>query len=105
MARIGRWTIGNSPVNCKWSWLKDGFAALLIGRLRLTELFERIKYLKAGTPEVPIVACRDGQPMPPGGRRDIAIFDRHPLAGSVEQALLLCPNMRNGHLEPVNTSL
>ena len=59
--------------------------------VRLDEFFERIEYLESGTPEVLIVACRDGQPMPPGGRRDVAVFDRHTLAGLVEQPFLISP--------------
>ncbi len=51
----------------------------------LDELFERIEYLESGTPEVLIVACRDGQPMPTGRWRDVAVFNRHTLAGLVEQ--------------------
>src|SRR5437879_643461 len=57
----------------------------------LRELFEWIKYLESGTPEIPIIASGDRQPVPPGGRRDVAIFDGHALAGLVEQPLLLSP--------------
>src|SRR3989442_218605 len=72
---------------------------------RLTQLFERIKYFESGTLEVPIVACRDRQPMAPGGRRDVAVFDGHTLAGFFEQALLLSPDVCNRHVEPVDSSL
>lgn len=57
----------------------------------LVELFERIEYLESGTPEVLIVACGDGQPMPPGGGRDVAVLNRHMLAGLVEQPFLIRP--------------
>jgi hypothetical protein len=73
--------------------------------VRLRELFERIKYLESGTPEVSIVACCDRQPVAPGGGGDIAVFNGHTLAGFVERALLLGPHMGNRHVEPVNSSL
>src|ERR1017187_831402 len=60
--------------------------------VRLAELFEWIKYLESGTPEIPIVARGDRQPVPAGGRRDVAVFDGHTLAGLVEQPLLLGPH-------------
>ena len=34
-----------------------------------------------------------------------AVFDGHTLAGFVQQALLLCPHVGNGHVEPVNSLL
>src|SRR5215831_6210728 len=71
----------------------------------LIELFERIEYFDSGTPEIPIVACRDRQPMTAGGRRDVAIFDWHTLAGLIEQSLLLSPHVRDRHVEPVNSSV
>src|SRR5260221_752729 len=71
----------------------------------LGELFERIEYLESGTPEVLIVACRDGQPMPSRGRRDVAVFNRHTLAGLVEQPFLISPYVCDGYVEPVNSSL
>jgi len=40
--------------------------------------------LKSREPEVLIVAGRDGQPMPPDDLRDVAVFDRHTLAGLLE---------------------
>src|ERR1019366_9668650 len=45
----------------------------------LGEFFEGVKYLEPGTPEIPIIACGDGQPMPAGSRRDVAVFDGHAL--------------------------
>jgi len=71
----------------------------------LSELFERIEYFESGTPEVLVVASGDGQPMPPGGGRDVAVFDRHTLAGLVEQPFLLGPYVCDGYVEPVNSSL
>ena len=61
----------------------------------LGKLFEWIKYLESGTPEIPIVACGDGQPMPAGGRRDVAVFDGHAPAGLFEQPLLFRPHVCN----------
>lgn len=57
----------------------------------LSELFEGIKYFESGTPEIPVVACRDRQPLPPGGRRDVAVFDGHAPPSLGEQDLLLGP--------------
>ena len=74
-----------------------------IQKLASGELFERIEYSDSGTPEIPIVACGDGQPMPAGGRRDVAVFDGHAQAGLVEQPLLFSPYMRYRHVEPVNS--
>ena len=59
------------------------------GSARLTEFFEGIKYFESGTPEVPIVARVDGEPVPPGGRCDVTVFYGHTLADFVEQMLLL----------------
>jgi len=52
---------------------------------------------------MPVIACGDRQSMPAGGRRDVAVFDGHALAGLVEQPLLLGPNVRNRYIEAVNS--
>ena len=59
----------------------------------LGKLFEWIKHLESRTPEIPIISCGDRQPMPAGGRRDVAVFDRHTPAGLFEQPLLFRPHM------------
>lgn len=76
---------------------------MIAGRLR--ELFERIEHSKSRTPEIPIVTSGDGQSMPPGGGRDITVFNGHPLTGFVEQPLLVSPHMRDGDIEAVNSTV
>lgn len=52
---------------------------------------------------MPIVTRRNGKPISPGSRGDIAVFDGHSVSGSLEQSLLLSPDMGNGHVEPVDS--
>ena len=55
--------------------------------------------------EVAVVSRSDGQPVPTGCRRNVAVLDGHALARLVEQPLLLSPDVRHRHVEPVDTSL
>ena len=70
--------------------------------VRLSDLFERVKYFESWTLEVLIVPCRDGQPMPSGGRRDVAVFDRHALPGFAQLPLLLGPEVGDRGVEAEN---
>src|SRR5437879_2220359 len=81
------------------SWREAVFA----GAVQSSKLLERIKYSESGTPEVAIVAGRDRQSMPSGGRRDVTVLDGHALSSFVEQPLLVGPHVCNGHIEAVNS--
>lgn len=72
---------------------------------RLAKLFERIEHFEAGTPEVPVVARHYRQPMTPGCRCDVAVFDGHSPTGSLELMLLVSPDVCNSYVEPMNSSL
>jgi hypothetical protein len=52
-----------------------------------------------------MVACRDRQTVPPCRRGYVAVLDRHALAGSVEGPFLIGPDVCDGHVEPVYSSL
>jgi len=71
-------------------------------RRPLPELLERIENLDPGASEDSVVARRDREATASGGRGDVVVFDRHALSGFIELALLLCPDVRNGHVEPMD---
>jgi hypothetical protein len=71
----------------------------------LLQLFERIEDFKSRTPEVPVIASGDCQPVPPGGGRNITVFDGHSMPNLVEESLLVSPHVRNSYIEAVDSTL
>jgi len=71
----------------------------------LNQLFEGIKDFESRAPEVPIIAGRDSQPMPSRRGGYITVFHWHSLAGFVQQAFLLSPDVGHSDVEPMNSSL
>jgi hypothetical protein len=61
----------------------------------LRQFLERIEDLEPGPFEVPVIPGGDRESVATRRRCDVAVFDWHTLAGLVEKALLLCPDM--GH--------
>src|SRR5580704_1399753 len=76
-------------------------AGIRAGRLR--QLLEWIEDLQSRTPEVPVVASGNRQTVSPCRGRDVAIFDGHPLAGFVEEPLLVSPYVRYRDVEAVDS--
>jgi len=74
------------------------------GAERSRQFLERIEDLQPRTPEVTFISGGDRQSIATSRRCDVAILDRHALAQSVEQALLLRPDVGNRYVEAMNTA-
>lgn len=72
---------------------------------RSREFFERVEYFQPRTSEVPVVAGGDREFVASGGCSNVAVFDRHTLAGFAEKPLLLRPHVGDRDVEPVNPPL
>ena len=69
--------------------------------LRL-QLFERIESLDARPAKVFFVSGDDGEVVPAGGSRDVAVFNWHAPARLLQLALLFSPNVRDRSVEAEN---
>ncbi len=61
--------------------------------LDLPQFFERVEYLQPRAAEMFVVAGDDGKIVSARGGRDVAVFDRHPLASFLQLPFLFSPHM------------
>src|SRR5688572_25135804 len=66
---------------------------------------ERVENFQAGPPEVPFVSGHNGQIMPSRDRGNIAVLDRHQLAGPFKETRLVRPDVSGGHIETKDSPL
>jgi hypothetical protein len=67
--------------------------------------FKWIEDLQAGSAKVFVVAGDDGEVVPAGGSRDVAVFNRHAPARPLQLPLLFGPNVRDRTVEAENPSV
>jgi len=67
--------------------------------------FKRIEDLQAGSAKVFVVAGDDGEVVPSGRSRNVAVFDRHAPARPLQLPLLVSPNVRDRSVEAENSSM
>jgi hypothetical protein len=102
MAIIAKWSYlfpGSSPVDSGIVWRR-------IAPLTLLGIFlERIEYLQSGPPEISVISCHNRQIMTARRRGDIAVFDRHSLAGQLKSSLLVRPHMGHRDIETMDATM
>ena len=70
-----------------------------------SQLFERIEDLHARSAKVSVAASDDGEVVPPGRSRNVAVFNRHAPARPLQLPLLFGPNVRDRSVEAENPSV
>src|SRR5262245_24276291 len=70
-----------------------------------SQLFERIENLQAGPVKVFVIAGDDGEVVPAGRSRNVAVFNRHAPARPLKLPLLFGPNVRDRSIEAENPSV
>src|SRR5215510_13031228 len=70
-----------------------------------SQLFERIEDLHARSAKVFVVAGDDGEVVPAGRSRNVAVFNRHAPARPLKLPLLFGPNVRDRSIEAENPSV
>ena len=70
-----------------------------------SQLFEGIEDLDARSAKVFVVAGDDGEVVPAGGSRNVAVFNRHAPARLLQLPLLFGPNVRDRSVEAENPSV
>ena len=70
-----------------------------------SQLFKRIEDLQARSAKVLFVAGDDGEVVPAGGSRNVAVFNRHAPARPLQLPLLFGPNVRDRCVEAENPSV
>jgi len=68
-------------------------------RRDLGEFAKRVEDFQTRSPEIFFVAGRDGQIVPAGGGRDVAVFERHFLSGAREELLVFGPHVGDGDVK------
>jgi hypothetical protein len=68
-------------------------------------VLERVEDLGPGSLEVSVVPRDDRQSVSSHRCHDIAVLDGYALARLLEQSLLLCPDVRYRHVEPVDAAV
>jgi len=101
----------------KWEWRMSGdsprhptLAVTKTGKKKKdselrSQLFEGIEDLDARSAKVFVVAGDDGEVVPAGGSRNVAVFNRHPPACPLQFPLLFGPNVRARSVEAENSSV
>ena len=70
-----------------------------------SQLFERIEDLHARSAKVSVVAGDNGEVVPAGRSRNVAVFNRHAPARPLQLPLLFGPNVRDRSVEAENPSV
>ena len=70
-----------------------------------SQLFKRIEDLQAGSAKAFVVAADDGEVIPAGRSRNVAVFNWHAPTRLLQLPLLFGPNLRDRSVETENPSV
>src|SRR6266487_5649672 len=103
--RPGRYP-GRIPENDLTLWSEERPRCTTVRiRSRVRKRLERIEDFQARATEVLFVAGDNREPVPPGCRGDVAVFDRHPPACPFQKMLLFRPDVRHRYVEPMDATV
>lgn len=88
----------------EWTGAKEAGVTMRDSELR-SQLSEWIEDLQAGSAKVFVVAGDDGEVVPAGRSRNVAVFNRHAPARLLQLPLLFGPNVRDRSVEAENPSV